>query len=113
MRTTLPIVCLFSVLLLVTLKLCFWLFLSVTDPMPKTRSSARARGRGRRCSQRRSGPPATNGPPASNFGEGDGAESGGIPSTLGQFLPHHLSGGPTPTGQPRPCHSPSPHIPLH
>ena len=34
--------------------------------------------------------PATNGPPASTSGEGDGAESGGTPTMLGQDCPHFL-----------------------
>ena len=34
--------------------------------------------------------PATNGPPASTSGEGDGSESGGTPTTLGQDCPHFL-----------------------
>ena len=61
--------------------------------MPKTRSSARAHGRGGQGGRWRGGPrslPATNGLSTSTSGEGDGAESGGIPSTLRQDYPHFL-----------------------
>ena len=87
MHTTLPVACLFFVLPLplVTLKLHFWfVFVCSWFDAKDSLECKGLRGAGV-CS-----PPATDGPPASTSGEGDGAESGGIPSMLGQDYPHFV-----------------------
>ena len=61
--------------------------------MPKTRSSGKTRGRGGAGSRGRDRLrplPAADVPPAPTSGGGDGADSGGSPSTLGQDYPHFL-----------------------
>ena len=125
MRTTLPVVCLFSVLLslpLVTLKLHFWFLVCFCLFLIRCQKLAQVRGLTTvvdwgaddvvDCAPRLL--PMVHPPPplVRETGQSQGYSIDTGPG-LSSFLRHHPSGGPTPTGQPRPCPSPSPHIPLH